>query len=146
MTKPVDELETISWVLVPWNLGLMSTILTEIIKSWYPLPHMSVNHDVISGSILKWNGKEKTTHRVGFFYLFFGGKSGYPQSCKMHRLLPCKEWAHKIKYLWRGWWGTEGPRLWGKLTQMGTGCLLISSLGQFVYLAYLDLNGWVFTI
>lgn len=41
--KPGSELEAISWVLGPWDLGLTTIVLTEISKSWYPFPYMSVN-------------------------------------------------------------------------------------------------------
>ena len=151
MTKPVDELEASSWVLVPWDLGLMSTISTEIIKSWYPLAHMSVNHEVISGSASIYNGVEMENNSQSWFFhlfvlwrfFFFGGKSWYPQSCKIHRLCLAKSEHIKSSPFYVN--DEEGPWLGGELTQMGTGGLLISSLRQFVYLSNLDLNGWVFT-
>lgn len=94
---------------------------------------------------MEW--KWKTTHRVDFFiclscegfFFFFGGKSWYPQSCKIHRLCLAKSEHIKSSPFYVN--DEEGPWLGGELTQMGTGGLLISSLRQFVYLSNLDLNG-----
>ena len=70
----------------------MSTILTEIIKSWYPLPHMSVNHDVISGSasILKWNGKEKQLIELVSFICFLVETQGILKVAKCIVCCPAK--------------------------------------------------------
>ena len=96
---------------------------------------------------MEW--KWKTTHRVLFFFFhlscdvrvlfFFGGKSWYPQSCKIHHLCLAKSEHIKSSPFYMN--DEEGLWLGGELTQMGTGSLLISSLRQFVYLSNLDLNG-----
>lgn len=131
MTKPVDTQEAVSCVLVPWNLGLMSLILTEIIESWYPLPHTSINHDAIwdSASILKWSRRQKV-------------KVPSKQQNALSVTLQGASTSYQVSLTWTM---REGPWLGGKLTERSTRYFFISSLGEFVYLDNLDLNGWVVT-
>lgn len=118
-------------VLVPWNLGLMSLILTEIIESWYPLPHTSINHDAIwdSASILKWSRRQKV-------------KVPSKQQNALSVTLQGASTSYQVRLTWTM---REGPWLGGKLTERSTRYFFISSLGEFVYLDNLDLNGWVVT-
>lgn len=110
MTKPTDRLESISCILVPWDLGLMSIILTEIIKNWYPL-HICQWIRMWSVALSQFYNEVGNKKTVECFLVESQGK---------HCLLPYKEWALNIKCSW-----------WGMAHSLeGYQCLLISSFGE----------------